>query len=898
MHTCEMLGDVAALVAKAEQGRNTRVVGDTLKETVVSQQRTVRALKEQLAAQQAFSAKVLKKNKETEVALETATRRLRNELKKSYDLEVANKELRIKVLDARFQASQGQNDEDGNTSTATLEAGLHDEVLHRRSLHEHHDKLRELHDMVEHLHNALADGKSHDKMKEASEKLREELTDVYAHYMQGPYHPSHWRNPEDRHPKQHNEEHTIASEANGPHVHPASERQRQDPQRQQTGDALKDRIASLSTTAFWTWDFTHLYEAVCAAAGMDAARFVVCNYVSGGYISSDDATVDGNAGSIGCLFRIHPADAAVSLAAATVEEGSPITIPDLGADHRRHPTLDLKPWDDAVTSMISVPIKHKLQVADEERQVVIGVLQVAAKGRGGVDENAEAAVQALADECAEPLAVRLRNEAKILDFAARTTAVAEGLAATVAGSYDAALIVPLIEQHVRRTIVCDAATVLWVDRAEPPALHRVDGSSVVAQALHGLTEHCIDAGEILNISNVQEFPGFMEECDVLPGGPETPKSLLLIPILGANKRTIGALRLQSVAEGAFNSFEAHSINTIRAMASLALGSVLQNSTVSFSRRDRVLCDLREDSETRPIHRACRALASQLSAAANGKAADVLLYGVDEVQYQIEMINFSDDGAHRTRKATEMGSGICGDTAATGLVSRVANTCQDERFSFVVDLSGPETSNRPSLWMPIRNIDGQVTGVAAVFAQEDDGFDDNTCAILMRLCHEFGAYFSDLVYMDALDSERRRWKMVSGSILQVFDSPDVSATIFKIKEAFCEVLSLGRCQQWTFDAKTASLTYSPGRGAGKDVTVSVNGPEHLCKCARSGKMYILPAASIEDDAGDVREDLRGLPNSAQKALMVTPLMDSSHKPIMVLQVTSTVKFSMTNRESVY
>jgi len=35
---------------------------------------------------------------------------------------------------------------------------------------------------------------------------------------------------------------------------------------------------------------------------------------------------------------------------------------------------------------------------------------------------------------------------------------------------------------------------------------------------------------------------------------------------------------------------------------------------------------------------------------------------------------------------------------------------------------------------------------------------------------------------------------------------------------------------------------------------------------------------------VREDLASLPNSSHNAQMVVPLMDSSHKPILVVQVT--------------
>jgi len=65
--------------------------------------------------------------------------------------------------------------------------------------------------------------------------------------------------------------------------------------------------------------------------------------------------------------------------------------------------------------------------------------------------------QKLAIFCGEPLAVRLRNEQRIFDVSARTKHVAENVAATVAGSYDIALIAPILEQHIRETVVCDAA---------------------------------------------------------------------------------------------------------------------------------------------------------------------------------------------------------------------------------------------------------------------------------------------------------------------------------------------------------------------------------------------------------------------------------------------------------
>jgi len=66
-------------------------------------------------------------------------------------------------------------------------------------------------------------------------------------------------------------------------------------------------VAGLCSAAFWTWDFTQLESFICVSMGVDAVRFVIRNYLSGGLVSGGDATVNGAIGSIGSLFRITPA---------------------------------------------------------------------------------------------------------------------------------------------------------------------------------------------------------------------------------------------------------------------------------------------------------------------------------------------------------------------------------------------------------------------------------------------------------------------------------------------------------------------------------------------------------------------------------------------------------------
>jgi len=271
-------------------------------------------------------------------------------------------------------------------------------------------------------------------------------------------------------------------------------------------------------------------------------------------------------------------------------------------------------------------------------------------------------------------------------------------------------------------------------------------------------------------------------------------------------------------------------------------------------------------------------------ALNGKDADVLFYSVDHIQKQLRMIAYTESTQSNTPRYVEIGSGLSGNTAATGCVSRVSTTCSDRRFNLQMDTVTPTVSAKASLWMPMRNLDGHVTGVVGVYVDKTDDLEGGVGSTVLRLCHEFGPYFSDLVYLDALEVERKHWKAINQQILHVFDSPEVSACVDKVKATFIQLFRLGRCQQWIFDPKGAMLTYSPGRGAGKYVEISVNGQQQLCKSARSGDLFVAPVAAIHDDPMQVREDLASLPNSSHSAQMVVPLMDSSHKPILVVQVT--------------
>lgn len=830
MRASEVLGDIAAMIAKSEQGKSARTASDSLKEQCVAQQRVLNTLKEQLATQQTYAHKLAEKKKDLEVALETVQRRLKNATQKAHDLEVQNKELRIKntqlSLDTKVQntASFGHSPKWNTGEGSMLEAGAHSESVKSSS----------------------------------PQRLISTL----------PLLPL--EQPESHMP-------TMPS----------------DQLRRNTGElisALQDHVAGLCAAAFWTWNFSHIQHLICSTCGVDAVHFVLRNHATGGLVSSSDASVSGNLGSIGSLFRSIPVDAEISLAACTAEAGSSMTISDLSADMRRHPLFDITPWSDAKTCILSVPISHAMEgVCGDKKQVVIGVLQVASRGRHGFDKKTEEDIKALAAFCAEPLAVRLRNEHKILDFSVKTKSAAETIAATIAGSYDIAIIAPVLEQHIRQTITCDMATVMWVDRTNPPVLNRVSDGDVISSPLLGLAARCIDTGEEINVSDLRSLPGSAGDYRTISDQLPNVASLLLIPIFGANQQPVALLQLLGTRVGAFNAFEAHIIQSIRAIAALGLGSAIHNGAASFSRRDHLQGMLRKDGADVPIHRVCHQLEAQISAALCGKFADAVFYAVDDMQNEIRMIPYTDSVQSSGPKNCAIGTGLCGDTASSGKVSRVRKTSEDRRFNLFMDLVSPAFSNSASLWVPLRNLDGRVMGVAGVFATSYDAFESSDSTIL-RLCHEIGPYFSDLVYLNALESERRRWREVAQRILPVFESQDFTTCVETVKAAFVTLFHLKRCQQWVFDPHSAMLTYNPGRGGGRDVSVSVNDPEHLCRCARSGKMHIAPLASFQDHLAKKREDLRGLPESAQNAHMVVPLMDSSNRPIIVIQADRNSSFS--------
>jgi hypothetical protein len=469
MQTCEMLFDIANMIAKAEQGRSTRVQGDNLKQALVQQQRTANTLKEQVASQQLYAHKVLAKNKELQVLLETANRRLKNAQRELRELRATEK-----------LSTPRQHDETGRLSAVNGSSSpmtTSDEVNVSTSI-----------------------------------EGRWELDGIGS---------------------------SIGSPLQDEHSELPKSRQPQDPK------LFEDAIIGLCAAAFWTWDFSRVNRLICSAIRVHDVRFIIRNHFTGGLVSSADTTIDGVVGSIGSLFRLAPqqSDATSSLAALTIEARSPITIPDIGADARVNERVDISPLDDAKTCVLSVPIFHEMVVQGQAQTVVIGVLQVAGKGRTSFDSRTQDYVVAIASFCARPLAVRLRNEEKILDLSATEKTVAEAVVAAVAGSYDIGLIAPILEQQIHQAIKCDAATILWINGMDPPLLNRVDGNEIILVPVQGLMARCIDSGEDINIEDVESCRGLMEECDLLPD--LTRGSLLLIPVFGSNQKAVGILRLQS-----------------------------------------------------------------------------------------------------------------------------------------------------------------------------------------------------------------------------------------------------------------------------------------------------------------------------------------------------------------
>ena len=833
LNLCRMLGNIAEVIAKAEQGRSTRVIGDTLKDALVEQKRVVFALRQQIAKLQVHSDRVCKKNKELEVNLAAANRRLQQAQRDLHEMK----------------CKQPQP--------------------HATQCHTKAETVKSMH--VEDAHTAMSDARQQPVLTSPSDR---------------------WE---------------LVGTGDGT-LH------RGDSPAPQSDDVvwgvstMKERIQGHALFAFWTWDYFEISKLVCSSARVDSVRFIVRNVKTGGLVSSADNIVDGvHGGSIGALFRVPASELASSLAAETAKFGAVIRVSDLAAESRRNKLTDIGPFEDSRTCLLSVPITETINEGGGVKSVVIGVIQVAGKGRDGFDSRTEDDIKTIARYCAEPLAIRLRNEEKIRDFTEQAKEVAQRFVATVAGSYDLALIAPILEQHIQQTVACEFAAVLWLDGAEPTKMmHRMAGANVESVPLQGLTARCMESREELYVADVQSCRGFIQECDSFPH--LAYGSLLLIPVLGHGGEAVGVLRLQSQDLGAFDAFQAHSMNTINAIATLGLGSILRN-TAGVSRRQRFgqAFHMTEGGSVSPLLRMCQTLHSQIHSALGGKVAGVSFYNVDNTQNHVCMILYQEvsnpvqeenlNTAAET-KIAQVGIGLCGSTAASGLVSRVVNTSKDRRFDLSVDVPSAALSNMASLWIPLRNLDGQVTGVASVFVENDAAF-DGAGGIILRLCHEYGPFFSDLVHLQNVERERKRWRQIAREILPVLDCSEASACANQIKASFVSAFALSQCQIWFFDPQTLQLTHSAGRGASKELTVSMHDQDQLCKSARSGNIFVASHINHElaNTASEARKDLRALPKSAGQAQLVVPLMDSSRNPIFVLQAHRTNSFTLEEKEMV-
>ena len=76
MSACDMLGSVAKMMNLAELRRDTRVIGDELKDTCISQHREITQLKEQIAKHQAHSSRIMEENRRLHTTVTAYRRRL------------------------------------------------------------------------------------------------------------------------------------------------------------------------------------------------------------------------------------------------------------------------------------------------------------------------------------------------------------------------------------------------------------------------------------------------------------------------------------------------------------------------------------------------------------------------------------------------------------------------------------------------------------------------------------------------------------------------------------------------------------------------------------------------------------------------------------------------------
>lgn len=94
-------------------------------------------------------------------------------------------------------------------------------------------------------------------------------------------------------------------------------------------------------------------------------------------MSSEDGSVSG----AGSLMRVALADAKRSIALLTTEACAPVSVPDVSADDRYNPDIDIEAALDKRSCILSVPI------CDTHSNQVLGVVQVMATGRSGFDRK-------------------------------------------------------------------------------------------------------------------------------------------------------------------------------------------------------------------------------------------------------------------------------------------------------------------------------------------------------------------------------------------------------------------------------------------------------------------------------------------------------------------------------
>ncbi|HEY9071774.1 MAG TPA: GAF domain-containing protein [Candidatus Ozemobacteraceae bacterium] len=316
----------------------------------------------------------------------------------------------------------------------------------------------------------------------------------------------------------------------------------------------------------------------------------------------------------------------VGIAGLVARTGETLNIEDVYQHPLFNPSID-KQTGYRTRTMLCMPINNR-------EQRIIGVVQVINKRNGAFTAGDISRLGTLGRMLSLPLENAMLYEN--VKTSQRKIEALLNVANALSSSIDLRDLIQVIMAKATELLAADRSTLFLIDRETDELWSSASSGGEIKEIRFpkhlGIAGHVATTGDVLNIPDAYEYPGFNREIDRKTG--YRTRSILCMPIRGIDNQTIGVTQIINKKAGTFDRTDEEMLGAFSAQAAVSLQNAqLYERTMTMKKYlEAILSSLSNGVVTLDHKRrivkinptACRIMGLADEAAASGRAIDAVL----------------------------------------------------------------------------------------------------------------------------------------------------------------------------------------------------------------------------------------------------------------------------------